>query len=178
MKEKIKKVLKNRMFIFVCGGLLFSSVSVFAVTYFPSNQVTYDNKTSGLKATQVQAAIDELYNTCKNNTSSSGGSGNYIYFTYSGGRNLISDGIYRMPINGGSLTQLSVQESDRLPYNNADNLFVSGNYIYFTYRDPNVPEGITSGIYKMPINGGSLTKIEVQGSNSRPYFYADNISIY
>ena len=64
MKEKLKKILKNRIFIFVLGGLIFSSVSVYAITYFPSNQVTYDNKASGLKATQVQGAIDELYNTC------------------------------------------------------------------------------------------------------------------
>ncbi len=64
MKEKIKKMLKNRIFIFILGGLFFSSISVYAVTYFPSDQVTYDNKTSNLKATQVQAAIDELYNVC------------------------------------------------------------------------------------------------------------------
>ena len=37
------------------------SVGVCAVTYFPSNQVTYDNKTSGLKSSDVQGAIDELY---------------------------------------------------------------------------------------------------------------------
>ncbi len=64
MKEKMKKIFKNRIFIFVLGGLLFSGVTVYAVTYFPSNQVTYDNKESGLKSTDVQGAIDELYNTC------------------------------------------------------------------------------------------------------------------
>ena len=31
------------------------SVGVYAVTYFPSNQVTYDNKTSGLKSSDVWA---------------------------------------------------------------------------------------------------------------------------
>ena len=65
MKEKVKKVLKNRIFIFILGGLLFSGISVYAVTYFPSEGVTYDNKESGLSSTDVQGAIDELYNVCK-----------------------------------------------------------------------------------------------------------------
>ena len=34
------------------------------MTYFPSNQVTYENSESGMQATDVQGAIDELYNTC------------------------------------------------------------------------------------------------------------------
>ena len=38
--------------------------SVIAATYFPSNQVTYENTASGMQATDVQWAIDELYNTC------------------------------------------------------------------------------------------------------------------
>lgn len=64
MKEKIKKIFKNRIFIFVLGILLSGSVSVLAVTYFPSNDVTYDNSASGLSSTNVQGAIDELYKTC------------------------------------------------------------------------------------------------------------------
>ena len=39
-------------------------VVVYAETYFPSNQVTYDNTVSGLSSSNVQGAIDELYNTC------------------------------------------------------------------------------------------------------------------
>ena len=35
-----------------------------AATYFPSNQTTYDNSASGLSSTNVQGAIDELYNVC------------------------------------------------------------------------------------------------------------------
>ena len=42
--------------MFVCG-----IVGVYAATYFPSNDVTYDNKESGLVSTNVQGAIDELY---------------------------------------------------------------------------------------------------------------------
>lgn len=66
MKEKIKKLLKNRIFIFTVAALLFGTIGVSATTYFPSNDVTYDNTESGLTSTDVQGAIDELYNTCSN----------------------------------------------------------------------------------------------------------------
>ena len=38
---------------------------VTAATYFESSTVTYDNSSSGLSSTNVQGAIDELYNVCK-----------------------------------------------------------------------------------------------------------------
>ena len=66
MKEKIKKILNSKIFVFLLGGVLLSTVSVYAVTYFPSNQVTYDNSSSKLNSTNVQGAIDELYNECVN----------------------------------------------------------------------------------------------------------------
>ncbi len=49
---------------FILGVLSAAVVVVYAETYFPSNQVTYDNTVSGLSSTNVQTAIDELYNTC------------------------------------------------------------------------------------------------------------------
>ena len=61
MKEKVKKILKNRLFIFIITALLFSVVGVSAATYFESGAVTYDNTESGLTSTNVQGAIDELY---------------------------------------------------------------------------------------------------------------------
>ena len=61
----MKKILKNRIFIFVLGLFIASSISVLAATYFESSAVTYDNKESGLTSTDVQGAIDELYNACK-----------------------------------------------------------------------------------------------------------------
>ena len=64
MKEKIKKVLKNRIFIFVMSAILFSVVGVSAATYFESGAVTYDNTESGLTSTNVQGAIDELHSMC------------------------------------------------------------------------------------------------------------------
>ena len=64
----LKKLFKNRIFIFVLGIFICGTAGVYAVTYFPSNQVTYDNKTSGLKSSDVQGAIDELYSECANPT--------------------------------------------------------------------------------------------------------------
>lgn len=78
MKEKIKKVFKSKILFLILGILIGGVTSAYAVTYFPSNQVTYDNSSSKLNATQVQAAIDELYGKCKTCTST-GGSGNNIY---------------------------------------------------------------------------------------------------
>lgn len=65
-ERKNKKIIKNRIFIFTVAALLFGTIGVSATTYFPSNDVTYDNTESGLTSTDVQGAIDELYNTCSN----------------------------------------------------------------------------------------------------------------
>lgn len=106
MRNKFKKVLKNRIFIFVLGGLIFGTVGVCAATYFASSDVTYDNRESGLSSTNVQGAIDELYNTCQ--SSSSVVLGNYIYFTSNGVKSTNTDTLtdtyllYKVPITGGS----------------------------------------------------------------------------
>ena len=72
MKKKIK-LTKSNLICFILGALIFGLVGVSAATYFPSSQTIYDNKESGLKSTDVQGAIDELYNACK--TPSAGGIG-------------------------------------------------------------------------------------------------------
>ena len=64
MKEKIKEFSKKYLIGFFIGLILFTVVGVSAATYFPSNQTTYNNGITGMKATNVQTAIDELYNTC------------------------------------------------------------------------------------------------------------------
>ena len=73
MKES-KKMFKSRIFIFVITAVLFSVIGVSAATYFESNAVIYDNTESGLSSTNVQEAIDELYNTCSNAPTMDGGS--------------------------------------------------------------------------------------------------------
>ena len=64
MKEKIKKIIFGYLPGFITGLIVCGSISVIAATYFPSNDVTYDNKESGLTSTNVQGAIDELYTEC------------------------------------------------------------------------------------------------------------------
>ena len=61
--KKIKEFIKKYMIGLTLSFLICISV-VSAVTYFDSNLVTYENKNSGLKSTDVQGAIDELYNVC------------------------------------------------------------------------------------------------------------------
>ncbi len=64
----MKKILKNRCFLCLLTAIIVGTVSISAVTYFPSNQTTYDNKASGLNATNVQDAIDELYKKADSST--------------------------------------------------------------------------------------------------------------
>ena len=64
MKEKTKEFLKKYLIGFILGIISACTVSVIAATYFPSNDVTYDNSASGLTSNNVQGAIDELYGVC------------------------------------------------------------------------------------------------------------------
>ena len=61
---EVKKFFKRYLIGFIIGLIVCGGVSVIAMTYFPSNQTTYDNSDSGMQATNVQSAIDELYMTC------------------------------------------------------------------------------------------------------------------
>ena len=64
MKEKTKEFMKKYLIGFILGILTVGIIKVSAETFFPSNQVTYDNRESGLSSTNVQGAIDELYGVC------------------------------------------------------------------------------------------------------------------
>lgn len=115
--KRVKEALKNRILIFILGGIIFSAVSVYAVTYFPSNQVTYDNKTSDLSSTNVQNALDELYQTCQ--SCSSKILGDYIYFTSDGvnGGGGETFQLYKVPIEGGKVKQpITINNSNAKPY--------------------------------------------------------------
>ena len=60
----MKKVLKNnsKLIIGIILGLIWSMGIAYAATiYYASVNVSYDNTSSGLKATNVQDALDELY---------------------------------------------------------------------------------------------------------------------
>ena len=56
----MKKIIKNNIFGFIIGGVLFSTVGVSATIYlYYSDQVSYNNENT--TATDVKAALDNLY---------------------------------------------------------------------------------------------------------------------
>ena len=166
MKKKLKKILKNKIFIFILGGIFFSTISIYAVTYFPSNNVTYDNKTSGLSSTDVQGAIDELYNTC----SSSVISGDYIYFTgYSEAASQKQNYLYKVSINGGTPTEISIKSSSNWDYV-VNNFTIVKDTIYFTGRNKRDSSyNAINHLYKVSINGGTPTEISIKNSSDWDY---------
>ena len=62
--KKFKEFSKKYLIGFMLGIISGSIVIAYAQTYFSSNDVIYDNSNSGLSSTNVQGAIDELYNVC------------------------------------------------------------------------------------------------------------------
>ena len=62
----MKKIIKNNILGFILGIILTSTTTFAATILFQSNQVRYDNTTSGLTATDVQDAIDEIYSFTNN----------------------------------------------------------------------------------------------------------------
>ena len=114
MKERTKEFLKNRIFIFILGGLLFGSIGVTAATYFPSNEVSYDNTESGLSSTNVQGAIDELYNTCTG--SSVPGAGGEILDKVSVVTS--GDGLYIDEYGDGNYTYKGANPKNYVTFNN------------------------------------------------------------
>ena len=105
MKEKLKKFLKSKMLIFAIGIFIGGATGVCAVTYFPSNQVTYNNSSSKLQSTNVQGALDELYGKCKacSSTGSSSSGGN-IYVLGDDGSVFKYNGSYFQPLSDISST--------------------------------------------------------------------------
>ena len=160
MGKKVKKFLTNKIFTFILGGIIFSAVSVYAVTYFPSNQVTYDNGASGLKSTDVQGALDELYNTCQ--SCSSAASGDYIYFT-SNKNSSNGNYLYKVSTSGGRAQQISIKNSSDWSLNIL-NFSVVNDYIYFTsngvFDATTRPSSNENYLYKVSTSGGRAIKID------------------
>ena len=65
MSFNIKDFAKRYLTGFILGACLFSIVGSYAAVTFASNEVTYNNSSSGLNTTNVKSAIDELYKLCK-----------------------------------------------------------------------------------------------------------------
>ncbi len=159
MKDKLKKIFKNRLFLCIFTALVVGCVSVSAVTYFPSNQVTYDNKTSGLKSTNVQGALDELYTTC----SSSAQAGNYLYYAVnsygSHGGNIVPNGytLYRCNSSGGSCSQIAFVGSGSI-----GSVYATNDYLYYA-----VNSYISSGLGVDP-SGYTLYRCSLSGESCQP----------
>ena len=165
----LKKLFKNRIFLCVFTALIVGTTSVYAVTYFPSNQVTYENSSSGLKSSDVQGAIDELYSTCE--SCSSKVVGDYIYFTgYKTEGNTPT--LYKVSINGGSPTSIPITyENKGTRSYGINNFAIIDDMIYFTgYKT----EGNTPTLYKVSINGGSPTSIPITYENGGTRNYGIN----
>lgn len=164
---KFKKILKNKILIFILGGILCGTITVYATTYFPSNQVTYDNTVSKLNSTDVQGAIDELYNTCSDSITS----GNYIYFvknTYTSNYNEPYGGdIYKTTLDGNSSTRLIGSSTGT----RIDSIYVTKDHIYFSI---NKYKSNSTGI-KIPTSG-SIYRVNLTGQNSTQLISVSNNS--
>ena len=176
------KVSKKNIICFILGAIIFSAISVYAATYFPSNQVTYNNSASGLSSTNVQGAIDELYNTC----SSAVSSGDYLYYavnryeqanTYaipSGGT------LYRCNADGGSSCTSIKTISD---FSSFAAIYGNSKYMYYAvnrYEQSNMfalPSGGT--LYRCNADGsGCVTVRGVNSSSSIAAIYGNSKYMY
>ena len=117
----MKKILKSKVFIFVVFIFVFGVISVSAVTYFPSNDVTYNNDTSGLKSTDVQGAIDELYTTCQMASQGSSQSVDSIK------ENVVTsgDGLYKDSYESGRYFFKGANPNNYIIFNNSEWRIVS-----------------------------------------------------
>ena len=110
MKEKIKKIVLGYLPGFITGIVVCGGVSVIAATYFPSNQVTYENTASGMQASDVQGAIDELYLTCTAEKVDVGGKD--VIVVNSG------DGLYADEYEEGKYTYKGANPNNYVTFNN------------------------------------------------------------
>ena len=63
MKKLKDKIINNKKYILgIITGILISRTTVYAATVISAANVSYSNTTSSLSSTNVQEAIDELYN--------------------------------------------------------------------------------------------------------------------
>lgn len=68
MNKKIKKFLKSNIKVLVALiiGMALAGTGVYAATVIASNQISYDNTSSKLTSTNLQDAIDEVYDNAMN----------------------------------------------------------------------------------------------------------------
>ena len=151
------KVSKKNIICFILGAIIFSAISVYAATYFPSNQVTYNNSASGLSSTNVQGAIDELYNTC----SSAVSSGDYLYYAVN---RYEQTNLFALP-SGGTLYRCNADGSGCVTVRGVNSISsiaaIYGNSKYMYYAVNRYARDIS---YALPY-GGTLYRCNLDGSS-------------
>ena len=115
MFRKVVSFFKKNILGIIIGGVIFGSLGVCAATYFPSNNVTYENKNSGLKSTDVQGAIDELYNECFPDIPPAPTIDEIISNTVSSG-----DGLYKDEYENGKYTYKGANPNNYVTFNNEE----------------------------------------------------------
>ena len=183
MKNKVKKIFNNKIFTFILGGIVFSSISVMAATYFESNAVTYDNTESGLTSTNVQGAIDELYNTC----SSFATTKNYIYYSKNDNRDdstgyePYNSSIYRCDSNFGNCTALLSHNGSRDYSYTINDIHITQDNMYYANNEYHSSstgyEPYSSAIYKCGLNGKNCNPIVRYTPSTYSATLIDNVYI-
>lgn len=82
--KKIKELLKKNIKLvigFIIGGIVFGTLGVYAATTLLSQSVYYNKSTSGASSTNVQGALDELYEKAKKCPNAPVKLGDYISLT-------------------------------------------------------------------------------------------------
>ena len=82
--KKIKELLKKNIKLvigFIIGGIVFGTLGVYAATTLLSQSVYYNISTSGASSTNVQGALDELYEKAKKCPNAPVKLGDYISLT-------------------------------------------------------------------------------------------------
>ena len=180
--KKIKEFSKKNLIVFVIGITLLTVVGVKAITYFPSNQVTYDNSVSGLKSTEVQSAIDELYTKAQSCASNSKYSSFSSFSTMSSqgmiGGIVYSDdtGIYMISNDSTPLkmTSMTAKTLDVYAYYN-------GIVIYFSNEDGIYELSSTSSGLSEPSKISNIVTNDIQllmMNNSPQLFFSNKDGIY
>jgi hypothetical protein len=118
----MKKLLKNEKLTFTLGiilGLMIASTAVYAASTIFSSNVTYDNSNSTLESTNVQDALDELYEKLKPKTLyfqiSSQAVADNVASTYVTSSSGISFSSISSDTNGKGVYMLSSTASDTYP---------------------------------------------------------------
>ncbi len=63
----MKKMLSNRLFIFIISGVFFASVTLYAANIYYANEIKYTPTDLSWNVTDVNEALNDLYNKYNNN---------------------------------------------------------------------------------------------------------------